>query len=531
MSTPLCSTYWKIEYVDDKSVNYNIPANTSLSMDNDTIAIGSNYLTENLKIYQYLSNSLIHLASITLPDIQSLKFLKPISQPPHDFKFLITGHSNGIAHLSAVPLNDNSVFENAEIIKRFNHRKQLLSENSTPQNYKTYNNRIQSMELTTSSWHSTPQNSLVSAYDNHLFVWDTSRSRAPISLVRTNGIRSLSLNHRVDSLVAITGEFGLSLVDLRTGKNKDKTSLYLPPSKKISSAPTSPTFSVSNHSNSSLQSPHSYSRYSYTKPKGFKEVQWCETNENYVATSENDTVFIWDIRKLEPFTQLTGLTDDVTQIKWRGDILWTGDQDGFLTTWNLKNLSDIEHKTCTISKNSKLDELWKNFKVNENKYDANDKVCCGSSTKVSNSQILSLELDSSSDRVICLDGSFVSSHEVETAKQYPKVLDKVSNNFTNEFIRKAPPQTDKETTAKRKTSTHSYVSSNDSQIFDTKKDGFHSPISTTFENFSSSNTNLSQYDNTKKNSITGDYLEYFQKEIDELLKSQNVKKVKDTVYL
>lgn len=116
MPSNINSNYWETSTSITAS-------NVAFSKHNDIIIVGSNSLTENLKVYQFVANSLIHLSSITLPDVHKLQFLKPTDQGDNNFKFLLSGHSNGIIHLSAIPLNENSVFKDAEIIKRFNHRK------------------------------------------------------------------------------------------------------------------------------------------------------------------------------------------------------------------------------------------------------------------------------------------------------------------------------------------------------------------------------------------------------------------------
>lgn len=506
------SNYWKINQQEDEDAGsgagsgagsasaFQLASNTGFSQDHETVAVAANVLTENLKIFQLAENSLVHLASITLPDVQSLRFLRPISPPTQDFKFLATGHSNGIAHLSAIPLTDNSVFENAEIIKRFNHRKQLSAEPAGATktgclNDGTLSTTISSMQLTGPAWRSTSLNSLVSVYDHHLFVWDTSRSRAPLSLVRTNGISRVALNDHIDSLAAIAGDFGLSLLDLRTGKNQSKSSLYLPP-------------------NSSVSSPSRYGA-----PKGVTCVEWCETNENFIATVQSDAVYIWDIRKLEPLTQLTGFSDSVTHVKWNGDNLWTGDKDGYLTNWNLENIHCLEKKRCVASQQDTLADLWENFNLEEKP--SQNTVFRGTSTKVSNSKIVSLNLDVSKNNVVCLDGSFLSTHDIKLLNKAPQPVEAVKRRVssTRKLKRPAPIYVGPERIVS--TESLSSVGSNSSvPLFDTSLDS-----RKTSNNISFPPTPTSD---TKKPT---DYLEYFQKEINTMLESMDTKKVNDIVYI
>ena len=504
------SNYWKINHQeDDDGVSrstsaFHIPSNTAFSRDQETVAVAANVLTENLKIFQLAENSLVHLASITLPDVQSLKFLRPISPPTQDFKFLATGHSDGIAHLSAIPLTDNSVFENAEIIKRFNHKKHLRAEpaaGKTPAclNDGTLSTTISSMQLTGPAWRSTSLNSLVSVYDHHLFMWDTSRSRAPLSLFRTNGISRVALNDHIDSLAAIVGDFGLSLLDMRTGKNQSKSSLYLPPT---------------------CSSPSLPSRYG--APKGVICVEWCETNENFIATLQNDVVYIWDIRKLEPLTELTGFSDSVTQVKWSGDNLWTGDKDGYLTNWNLKNVHALQKKRCLVSHQNTLADLWENFNLDDKP--SNNTVFCGTGTKVSNSKIVSLDLDVSGSSVVCLDGSFLSTHDIKVLNKASQPAETMSRRVSNAKRSKRPAPI--YVGPERIVSTESFSSSgsnSSSPLFDTGLDSRKTSNNISFP--------PSPTSDTKKSTVSKDYLEYFQKEIDTMLKSMDTKRVDDRVYI
>lgn len=495
------SNYWKIDHEEKSSTSY-IPTNTSLSIDLDTVAIGSNYLTENLKIFQLTTNSLIHLASITLPDIQNLKFLESVSLPPYDFKFLMTGHSNGIAHLSTIPLVDNSSYQNAEIIKRFNHKKHIKlnsnsNSNSIIKNRLCLNNgkistAITSIQLTNHHWKSTPLNSMISIYDHHLFLWDTSRSKSPLSLIPINGISNSSINKNVDSLVAVVGDFGVSLLDLRTGKesNNNKTSVYIP----------KPILNSSTISN---------------KYNGCTYVEWCETNENYLATAQpsNNSVYLWDIRKMEPITELSGFSDSVTQIQWSGNTLWTGDDDGYLTKWNLKNLDNLKNHKCIISNKKRLTDTWDSSLTGK----SSKPIECGQSMKISNSKIISMDYNSQNDNITCIDGSFLSTHET-TKLKVPKTVERISCNTT------APiNQISSNNVISTKSSSSSFDSASRSELFDSVKDFRRGSYDTTIPSSPTSTTD--------KRNKSGDYIESFQKEIDLMIKSLETKVIDDTVYI
>lgn len=467
----LQSNYWKTDQYDNQATSLS-PTNTSLSKDLDTIAVSSNNHSENLQIYQLTNNSLIHLASITLLDIHTLKFLKPTSEPPYDFKFLLSGHSNGIAHLSAIPLNDNPVFENAEIIKRFNHTKHIDSNFIRPQlclNNGKMSTSITSIQLTNKNWKSTPLNSMISIYDHHVFLWDTSRSRSPISIVKIEGASNMSLNYKRDSLAAIVGNFGVSLLDLRTGNDKYKTSLYTPITLNGSSL-------------------------------GCSEVEWCETDDNYLATidAKSDVVQLWDIRKMSPITQLKGFTDSVTNIKWRNNTIWTGDNDGNLIRWDASNLNDLSDKVCTVINKRKFSNLETTVSSSAKKPSIEN----GNSMKISNNKIISLEyINDNNDDIIALDANYLSSHEVNKFAD-PKPMKRISCNTTQPV--------EPSSLSKRYSFAGSACSSEScksSQIFDSYKEDFRMS--------SNSTSNLNSPNSIHKKTHVSEYL----REIDNLINS------------
>jgi hypothetical protein len=505
------SNFWRIDNNDSEPMVSQIPTNISFSKDSDIIAVSSNHMDDNLKIYQLSSNSLIHIASITLPDIHSLKFLKPATEEPNEFKFLLSGHSNGIVHLSAIPLVANSVFEDAEIVKRFNHKKHIKSlynsnnfgRKSLSLNNGNISTTITSIDLVGSNWDSAQLNSMVAVYDHHLFYWDTARSRKPVSIIRTNGISYATTNKKIDSLTAIVGDFGLSLIDLRTGKNKEKTSIYLP----------------------SSQSSFSSSK----KSKGFKIAEWCNNNENYIATVQADenVVQLWDIRKLEPLTKLTSFTDSISSIKWYDDIIWTGDNDGYLTKWDIDNMSNLKNKQCIISKtnnsnnssNNEMHKILNNYKFEKTSKHLSairlENIENGSTVKISDGKILSLEKCLLTNDIICLDGSYLSLHGVNKT-------DKPKNVKRSTFRSLNYPNSNSVKENKRITS----YASNSSLESDASVPIFD------HESFSSlrRSSDFSTADSPTKNA-TGDYLASFQKEIDNMINNLNTKTVNNTIYL
>lgn len=493
------SNYWRIENDLDNgggiTTSY-IPSNVAISRNEDTIAVGSNYLSENLKIYRLVedSDSLIHLASITLPDIHKLQFLAPTSsETSHDFKFLLSGHSNGIVYLSAIPLTENTVFENAEIIKRFNHSKHLQQSNYHHNSFNLLLNNgklsttISALELTPKSWTSAPCNSMVSVYNHNLFFWDTSRSRSPLSVIRTNGIANLALNTISNSLTAVVGDFGLSLVDLRTGKHTNKTSIYLPPTASLSSSSTSAL-------TSSTTSFRTLSEVN--KSPGYSKVAWSDHSEYHLATINPgaNTVHIWDIRKNEsgPLTTLNGFSDTVTQLKWTGDSLWTGDDDGYLAKWDLNDLNSLNGVECTLSGKDFAGRTSCSYRSTSSpiSHSANSYALrnvsagnvtlgnhsrkpvkeCGSAIKISDKKIVSLDV-SEMGEILCLDARSLSAHRVCDIRK-EKLMKRISMHQTppldmNRKITGSKTKTN--TTTHTNTNTRRDVKNNSSSTLDVSK--------------------------------------------------------------
>ncbi|GMG60224.1 unnamed protein product [Ambrosiozyma monospora] len=209
------SHYWKI---DSSNKDLDQPSsrpifNTSFTIQDNNLAVGSNSDFENLRIYKLDSsnNYLTHQSSISLPDIHSLRWLYNVTENPsdmQDFKFLLSGHTQGVVNLTMVPTDQHSV-RNAEIIKRFNHAKHITSDST---NMKMTigdkcTNTIYKLDVTPRSWKSCNMNSLLSIYRENIFFWDTSRSNLPILKNKVNGITSFDASRYQDSLLALSGEF------------------------------------------------------------------------------------------------------------------------------------------------------------------------------------------------------------------------------------------------------------------------------------------------------------------------------------
>lgn len=411
----LKSNYWNINpnksinnniaHDTNASENYFISSSTSMSKCQNTIAVGCNTSRENLKIYNLNNSNLIHLTSITLPDIQTLKFLAPTVE--EDFKFLATAHSDGIVNLTTIPLSTSGPFKNAEIIKRFNHKKHLPNSQVSMLNNSNLSSTIKTIGLSPEEWNSTPLNSIMTIYNNNVFLWDSCRSRCPKSIISTPGVSNLSPNPKMDGVIGIVGEFGLSLLDIKAGniktnyqKNNRKSSLYVTNTQYVPNAP--------------LNRNHRISSIPKSAPIGSTHISW-HNEGNYVSTSTfsnlGDIVQLWDIRKLEPLAILEGLQDEVVDMKWSEDTLWTSDKDGCISKWGLETI---------INSNDSLDGKSASFPKRSESF------------KVTSSSIVSMELvhhdGLTDDEIICLDSNFLSLHnnvenlQIQTSNDYSNSL-------------------------------------------------------------------------------------------------------------
>lgn len=376
----LKSNYWDVGAQTNESAHegsYFIPSATSMTKCGSTIAVGANTVEENLRVYAIKDSTLMHLTSITLPDVQSVRFLAPTIN--EEFKFLASGHSHGIVNLTTIPLSMEGPFQSAEIIKRFNHAKHLPNGEVSMLNTGNMSSTVKSISLSPAEWTSTPLNSLITAYNGNVFLWDSCRSRAPKSIVSTRGVSGLAANPTKDGLVGIVGNFGLSLLDTKggsvAGENAGRQkSLYVANTQFAPSVP----LRGSRVSSSS-------------RPVGSTRIAWHGAG-NYLATStisgRGDVVQVWDVRKLEPLALLEGLQDEVTDMVWIDNTLWTGDMEGCISKWELN--STLGEQAAAMGRRAK-----------------------SQSFKVTSTGIVAMELvDEGEEKegIICLDSKFLSLH-------------------------------------------------------------------------------------------------------------------------
>ncbi|GMM29683.1 Dse1 protein [Martiniozyma asiatica (nom. inval.)] len=462
-SLKLKSNYWKINQTDaDDCI---LPSNVAMAQNNGTLAVGTNVSSENLKIYNLANSSLTHLTSISLPDIHSLEFLHTTTEPPHDFKFLLTGHSSGFAHLTTIPISDDSPFENAEIIKRFNHAKHIKNSDLINFNKNWMLNTdkpsttINSLALSPSSW-STPLNTLNSIYNNHVFLWDTTRSRKPKAIIAINGASIIEASSE-NCIAGVAGDFGINLIDWRSktvvkemgnqskiwlsntkfattpsmGKVNDKFTFV---SKRSSLSPRSATFDFSSPNSPTIS--RSTTNNSINRLYGSTALKFSD-NCNYLSSAtispSGHIVQIWDIRKEEPLAILEGFKDQASQMKWQKNLLWVADNDGCVSKWDLSSVIGGE-KSCVTANSIKSTSLQDNesfefnnstkkfnlrgtLSINTLRWDEkqNEDNSIGVSYKVSNGSIVGMEMLENKG-ILCLDGNYLSSH---IDKSQPPTID------------------------------------------------------------------------------------------------------------
>ncbi|VEU22991.1 DEKNAAC104020 [Brettanomyces naardenensis] len=369
------SSYWRIDGSSEPNPMECLTKMSSLSVDGRLVAIGSTSDYDNLRIYDLDTNKTLmtHLNTITLPDIHSIQWLydpsddngSSSSNDDDSIRFLLTGHIDGISNLTMIPIGDNSEIRNAQIIKRFNHKKHL---NNAPDNHLVANNGkptdvIYQQAVTPRSWKTCNKNSLISIYRENVFLWDTTRSRYPILTNKVKGISSFDANIENDGLLALTGTFGVSLFDMRSSG--------------------SDCFFIPDKLN-----------------KECTTVSWCKEDPNYLCSADlKDQMTVWDIRNLKPLATLDAHSDSITSIQWDNlGSIYSSSNDGRIIYWDLSNLNlSAGHEECIkcTTKNS----FNMDFTYNE----------IGTCIPVSNSSVVAM-LSVGNGMTLTMDETFLGLH-------------------------------------------------------------------------------------------------------------------------
>ncbi|EGW32920.1 uncharacterized protein SPAPADRAFT_60264 [Spathaspora passalidarum NRRL Y-27907] len=374
------SNYWKIPDTNMNLTGLAIAPNSPSVT--PTLAISSGNRDANLFIYQLNldENNLTHHCTITLPNIHAMEWVNN--------QYMITGNNKGYAHLVSIPsvtdAEEND--EDAEICKRFNHRKHL----------KNHPDKYKSTAISKLAIHN---NELISLYNNHLFQWDikgvdTQTKPSPISITNISGISDMD-TLAGSSTLAIAGKFGVSLFDSRDAKFKVPQYIL----------------------------PDSYEQF---RELNANIIRWNSMDSNVLASGHGDGVVrLWDVRKINSCvaslcsSTSAEHTPTITTLEWNNGDIFTGAQDGNIIHWDLTSTPlSTSHTTCTLSEG--LNSV--KFDGRSNKIEIAQQRQCGTILPASNTNIVSmtsLQLDDDTV-VVSIDGSsFLGVHsKVTEIKQY-----------------------------------------------------------------------------------------------------------------
>lgn len=349
----IASNYWRIPdddfYLTAVSVNQQNP---------EQIAIASGKHESNLFIYDmnFDQDVLTHQQTVSLPNIESMEWLDYDKEESS----ILTGHKNGVAHMVSIPESNSN--ESARILKRFNHKKHFTND-------KYRNSSIKNLDIP--NWN---KNSFLSLCNENIFLWDLNhRSDLPILKNQHLGIRNFDSSLSNNGIVALCGEFGIALNDLRAPIN------------------TPSIFTPKDSAN-----------------MGFSNsIKWAPYDSNILAASHVDGVVrLWDIRAQRSFAKLKGHNDLVTSIEWSEESssdLYTGSRDGNIIHWDLDFDEDLSN--CCL--NEGLDSI--NFHKNQfltDDYDIYNIVNqrqCGTLIPAAKDSIIGLT--STNGNILSIDGS------------------------------------------------------------------------------------------------------------------------------
>ncbi|OWB77227.1 hypothetical protein B5S32_g1388 [[Candida] boidinii] len=401
----------------------------ALHENNPFVAIANSSDDSNLMIYDINTNdsTLIHLQTITLPGIHSMKWLydvnssvlthsksnhSEVNTDENNYSFLLTGHDRGYVNLTRMsdPRDINDEGAGAEIIKRYNHQKHINKDYESCKASKSFknNNLISSLNITPKNWKSCNLNSLISIYKENVFLWDSSRSSVPILKTKSRGVNFSDPCPNRDGLLGLGGSFGVSLFDMRSKDNLGLTSSFFLP-----------------HEDNDKQS---------------TILKWSNNNSNYLASGElSGLIKVWDIRVSKPLLCLKGHTDEITSMSWsnsnNGD-LYSSSKDGNIIHWKLSTINDnnIDNgssnnvyesynnndssimKEVTVVNSVNLQKNFDTHKIIDTSENNNNLYKCGNVIPVSNTSIVDFitiidEEDEENCKLLTIDqSSFLCLH-------------------------------------------------------------------------------------------------------------------------
>uniref|UniRef100_A0A060TCM1 ARAD1B17490p n=1 Tax=Blastobotrys adeninivorans TaxID=409370 RepID=A0A060TCM1_BLAAD len=250
---------------------------------------------------------LTHHQTITLPEIHSLAWASPFQTLGGYGNVLATGHNLGMVHLTLLPEPYSN--EPAEILRRYDHKRHLRHDQED-EGTGTKSMRVKHVNIVGRNWMCCPDSSIMTLFNENLFLWDPARSDRPILKKKTRGTVSFDACDLRDGIVAFGGRRGISITDLRV-------------------------------KNSPVLSPPSSENETFVS-----HVKWASRDENLVAAVHDYmTVKIWDIRAGKPMVTLFGHNDRVNSLLWPehdSNELVSASSDGTVRMWNIKNCVDLQ---------------------------------------------------------------------------------------------------------------------------------------------------------------------------------------------
>ncbi|ANB11975.1 Dse1p [Sugiyamaella lignohabitans] len=292
------------------------------------VAIASGSRESNLFIYELDKNELdasksilTHHQTITLAEIHSLAWASPNDPLGQQGNVIFTGHNTGMVHMILLPDPYRSS-DPAEIMKRFNHNRHVEGATST---------RISQLGLTSGSWTCSAPTSIMSLFNEHLFLWDPSRSDMPIMKKKIRGVSCFDISTLHDGVISVGSSKGISIRDVRA-----KGSHGLSP-------PTG-------------------------NDKKVTQVKWSPFDANIVAAvHDGNTLKVWDVRANAPMLTYHGHSDIINSINWSNtdsNQLWSASDDNTIRMWDIDESQEQQRQVDSISnsvqsvRNNEKDAKW-----------------------------------------------------------------------------------------------------------------------------------------------------------------------------
>ncbi|AQZ15446.1 DSE1 (YER124C) [Zygosaccharomyces parabailii] len=330
LTKKLKSEFWR---VNPETSSTSVP--TDLSVVRNCILLSNMETKDNLKLYELSQDrcgdptKLYELQTISVPGkpITSASLLSPLEYSAdyvegHD-QLMLAGHQDGVVNL----ISSSRENGNAKIVKRYNHGK-YLSRNSPA----TLDNWLESYaSLPIRHLEPWAGSGFTSVINDSLFIYDMNRPKAPQYLQSFPGLESFAINNfRNPYLMSLCGSqfgnSGIALLDLRGGSHGGN--LYIPDSDNVVGF-------------SSMRAP--------MQSHVSRDCVWID--EFHVVNCSNDVAKIWDIRSTSGETkcEIIPMRGCIESLKYHEPTktLYTGDDQGYIISWDLQHMSGI--KKCILA--------------------------------------------------------------------------------------------------------------------------------------------------------------------------------------